>query len=44
MAHELLQEQAAKIAGEKMRHSFLENVAAHRELVQAFAQARETGP
>jgi DNA-binding SARP family transcriptional activator/predicted ATPase/Tfp pilus assembly protein PilF len=37
-AHGLLQEQAAKITDEQLRHSFLENVATHRELVQAFEQ------
>lgn len=33
-AHRLLQEQAAKISDEKMRRLFLENVAAHREIVE----------
>ena len=33
-AHRLLQEQAAKISDEEMRRSFLENVAAHREIVE----------
>jgi tetratricopeptide (TPR) repeat protein len=33
-AHRLLQEQAAKISDEKMRRFFLENVAAHREIVE----------
>jgi DNA-binding SARP family transcriptional activator len=32
-AHNLLQERAVKIDDEALRHSFLENVAAHRELV-----------
>jgi hypothetical protein len=32
----LLQEQAAKISDEDMRRSFLENVAAHREIVKEF--------
>jgi predicted ATPase/DNA-binding SARP family transcriptional activator/Flp pilus assembly protein TadD len=41
-AHELLQEQARKITDEKMRDSFLENVAAHRELVQAFERMSES--
>ena len=40
-AHDLLQEQAAKITDEKMRQSFLENVAAHRELVLALERMRE---
>jgi predicted ATPase/DNA-binding SARP family transcriptional activator/Tfp pilus assembly protein PilF len=35
-AHHLLQERAAKIANEEMRHSFLENVAVHREIIAAF--------
>jgi predicted ATPase len=36
-AYSLLQEQAAKISDEEMRHSFLENVAAHREVMSEFA-------
>jgi predicted ATPase/DNA-binding SARP family transcriptional activator len=40
-AHDLLQERAAKIGDEKMRHSFLESVAAHRELVQVFERMRD---
>jgi predicted ATPase/DNA-binding SARP family transcriptional activator len=40
-AHTLLQERAAKIADETLRHSFLENVAAHRELVQEFERMRD---
>jgi predicted ATPase/Tfp pilus assembly protein PilF len=39
--YQLLQGRAAKITDEKLRHSFLENVAAHRELVQAFERMRE---
>ena len=35
-AHRLLQEQAAKIGDEEVQRSFLENVAAHREIVTAF--------
>jgi hypothetical protein len=35
-AYRLLQERAAKIGDEKMRHSYLENVPAHRELVREF--------
>ncbi len=35
-AHRLLQEQAAKITSEEMRRSFLENVAAHREIIAAW--------
>jgi len=37
-AHRLLQEQAAKITDEEMRRSFLENVAAHREIVHEFSK------
>ena len=33
IAHKLLQERTTKIAGEELRRSYLENVAAHRELV-----------
>jgi tetratricopeptide (TPR) repeat protein len=39
-AYRLLQERAARITDEKLRHSFLENVAAHRELIAAY-QARQ---
>jgi len=35
-AYWLLQEQAAKITDEEMRRSFLENVAAHREIIEAW--------
>jgi predicted ATPase/class 3 adenylate cyclase len=35
-AHSLLQEQAAKIGDEELQRSFLEDVAAHREIVAAF--------
>ncbi|MEJ2737945.1 MAG: tetratricopeptide repeat protein, partial [Anaerolineae bacterium] len=35
-AHDLLQERAVKITDKEQRRSFLENVAAHRELVQTF--------
>jgi len=35
-AHCLLQERAAKISEEELRRSFLENVAAHREIVKAY--------
>ena len=35
-AYHLLQEQAAKITSEEMRRSFLENVAAHREIVEEY--------
>jgi tetratricopeptide (TPR) repeat protein len=37
-AHRLLQERAAKISDEKLRRSFLENVAAHREIISEFAE------
>jgi adenylate cyclase len=39
-AHRLLQERAAKIADEEMRSSYLENVAAHREIAREFAKTR----
>jgi class 3 adenylate cyclase/tetratricopeptide (TPR) repeat protein len=39
-AHNLLQEQAAKILDEELRRSFLENVAAHREIVSESANQR----
>ncbi len=35
-AYNLLQERSAKIDDETLRHSFLENVPAHREIVQAY--------
>ncbi|MFC2046168.1 tetratricopeptide repeat protein, partial [Chloroflexota bacterium] len=38
-AHDQLQERAAKITDEKLRRSYLENVVAHRELLQAFERA-----
>jgi hypothetical protein len=38
-SHGLLQEQAAKISDEGDRRSFLENVAAHREIVTEHAEA-----
>ena len=44
MAHNLLQERAAKIADETMRCSFLENVAAHRQLVDAFRRTHSPTP
>ena len=40
-AHRLLQERAAKISDEKLRRSFLENVAAHREIVEAMTLHRK---
>jgi len=39
-AYDLLQEQAIKITDAEMRRSFLENVAAHREIIQAWEQAQ----
>jgi tetratricopeptide (TPR) repeat protein len=38
-AHDLLQERAAKIEDEELRRSFLENVAANREIVRAWQGA-----
>jgi hypothetical protein len=35
-AHRLLQERAAKISSKKIRRMYLENVAAHREIVYEF--------
>ena len=43
-AHDLLAARAARISDEKMRRSFLENVAAHRELVRAFEQEKASAP
>jgi tetratricopeptide (TPR) repeat protein len=42
-AHRLLQERAAKISDEEERRSYLENVAAHREIVSAYAGERLGG-
>ena len=42
-AHHLLQKQAAKISDEEMHRSFLENVAAHREIVHEFGKSEYTG-
>jgi tetratricopeptide (TPR) repeat protein len=39
-AHGLLQEQAVRISDEELRRSFLENVAAHREIVREFARSQ----
>jgi hypothetical protein len=38
-AHALLQERAATIGDEAMRRSFLENVAAHREIAEEFERS-----
>ena len=43
-AHDLLAARAARINDEKMRRSFLENVAAHRELVRAFEREKASAP
>ena len=43
-AHERLVARAARINDEKMRCSFLENVAAHRELVRAFEREKASAP
>jgi adenylate cyclase len=40
-AHSLLQDQAAKIEDEALRRSFLENVAAHREIVHEFVRSQQ---
>lgn len=40
-AHTLLQARATRISDEKMRRSFLEDVAAHRELSQAFKRGAQ---
>jgi hypothetical protein len=37
-AHRLLDERAARIGDEELRRSFLENVAAHREILSAVTQ------
>jgi hypothetical protein len=42
-AHRLLQVRAAKIADERLRRSFLENVPDHREIVGEFNAMRENG-
>jgi predicted ATPase len=39
-AYNLLQERAAKISDEELRRSFLENVAAHRQIVSEFANSK----
>jgi adenylate cyclase len=40
--YHLLQEQAAKISDEELRHSFLENVAAHREVIREFVESQQS--
>jgi hypothetical protein len=40
-AYHLLQEWAARISDEEMRRSFLENVAAHREIIEAWEIRRQ---
>jgi tetratricopeptide (TPR) repeat protein len=42
-AHALLQERAAKISDEEERRSYLENVAAHREIVEEYAGREHAG-
>jgi hypothetical protein len=42
-AYRLLQEVAAKITDERLRHTFLENVPDHREIVREFNALRENG-
>jgi len=41
-AYQLLQERAAKISDEEERRSFLENVAAHKEIVSEYARRQRT--
>jgi tetratricopeptide (TPR) repeat protein len=43
-AHALLQERAARIKDEELRRSFLENVAAHREIVAAYHKLQTHPP
>ena len=43
-AHRLLQERAAKIDEEDLRRSFLENVAAHREIVKEWEELQGSKP
>jgi hypothetical protein len=38
--YRLLQERAAKIDDPRLRRSYLENVAAHREIVRAWSEGR----
>ncbi|MCP4537872.1 MAG: hypothetical protein GY832_12075, partial [Chloroflexi bacterium] len=40
-AYDHLQQQAAKIDDAKLRHSFLENVVAHREIVAMWTTLRQ---
>jgi predicted ATPase len=42
-AHTLLQEQAARIPDEATRHSFLDKVLVHREILQAFVALSQQG-
>jgi tetratricopeptide (TPR) repeat protein len=42
-AHRLLQERAAKIEDDRLQRSFLENIAAHREIVAEFQQKLQLG-
>jgi tetratricopeptide (TPR) repeat protein len=40
-AHDLLQERASKIDDQKLRRSYLENVAAHREIVEEYIRCSD---
>jgi hypothetical protein len=42
-AHSLLQERAANISDEKLWRSYLENVAAHREIIAAYQAMQNPG-
>jgi adenylate cyclase len=42
MAHNLLQERAAKIGDEDLRHSFLENMANHREILKEVTKSQQS--
>jgi len=43
-AHQRLQQRAASIADRDLRHSFLENVAAHREIAEAYEGLQRARP
>ncbi|MBE7556136.1 MAG: tetratricopeptide repeat protein [Anaerolineales bacterium] len=42
-ANHLLRERAANIQDERLRHSFLENITAHRELLKEYEQSGQAG-
>ena len=42
-AHRILQEQAAKIADEELRHWFVENMVSRREIVEAWSERAREG-